>query len=174
MRLIESHVTDWPVGTAFEVQLLIAVLNTFLIAAGMVLLGLPAVGFLSLIVLICSFIPVAGIVMSTIPMCLVALSEYGVVKMIQVLAMVFWVHAAESYLIFPQLYSSKLKLHPLLILVALYLTEHLVGVQGFFLALPVTVYATKVVMGNADMDDDDDDDKASELPSRGMGAEFTA
>ena len=57
---------------------------------------------------------------------------------------------------------------------ALYLTEHLVGVQGFFLALPVTVYATKVVMGNADMDDDDDDDKASELPSRGMGAEFTA
>ena len=44
--------------------------------------------------------------------------------------------------------------------------------QGFFLALPVTVYATKVVMGNADMDDDDD--KASELPSRGMGAEFTA
>ena len=117
----------------------------------MVLLGLPAVGFLSLIVLICSFIPVAGIVMSTIPLCLVALSEYGVVKMLQVLGMVFWVHAAESYLIFPQLYSSKLKLHPLIILIALYLTEHLVGVQGFFLALPVTVYANQMIMGDTNV-----------------------
>ena len=136
------------VGTAFEVQLLIAVLNTLFTGAGMVALGLPAVGFLSLIVLICSFIPVAGIVISTLPICLVALSEYGVAKMLAVLAMVFWVHAAESYLLFPYLYSSKLKLNPLVILVALYLTEHLVGVQGLFLALPVTVYFTKVIMGD--------------------------
>lgn len=132
-------------GTAFEVQILIAIANTILTSLGLVTLGIPAVGFLTLVVLICSFIPVAGVFMSTLPMCLVALTEYGFNKVVQVCGMVSLVHIVESYFIFPQMYASKLKLHPLLVLVALYGTEHLVGVQGLFLALPVTVYILNLI-----------------------------
>mmetsp|Transcript_6131 Transcript_6131/g.17917 ORF Transcript_6131/g.17917 Transcript_6131/m.17917 type:complete len:85 (-) Transcript_6131:77-331(-) len=59
--------------------------------------------------------------------------------------MVFGVHAIESYFIFPQIFATKLKLHPLLVLIALYMTEHIVGIKGLFLALPVTVYITNMI-----------------------------
>jgi len=36
--------------------------------------------------------------------------------------MVFVVHLIEAYFLNPQIYSSKLKLHPLLVLVSLYIT----------------------------------------------------
>ena len=45
-------------------------------------------------------------------------------------------------------YASKLKLPTLIILLALYITEHLVGVKGLFLALPTTVYASAMIYGS--------------------------
>jgi len=133
------------VGTAFEIQILLAIINTVLTYVGMAFLQLPAMGFLSVVVFFCTFIPVAGIAMSTVPMLLVALSEFGVSKCAEVLGMVAAVHALEAYLVYPPLYAHKLKLHPLLVLVTLFVTEHLVGVQGLFLALPVTVFVTKMI-----------------------------
>ena len=43
-----------------------------------------------------------------------------------------------------------------MVLAALYATEHLVGAQGLFLALPVTVFAFKLVMGAQASGDDED------------------
>ena len=56
-------------------QARIAVVNTLLTAAGMWLLDLPGLLVLSLFVFICSFIPIAGCVISTIPIGFVALTE---------------------------------------------------------------------------------------------------
>ncbi|CAN0262879.1 unnamed protein product, partial [Phaeothamnion confervicola] len=39
-----------------------------------------------------------------------------------------------------QIYSAKLKLHPIVVLSVLYVTEHVVGVQGLILAVPVSVF----------------------------------
>jgi len=64
--------------------------------------------------------------------------------------MVVFVHAIEAYFLNPQIYSSKLKLHPLLVLIALYAVEHLVGVQALFLAVPITVFVIKVVLGETE------------------------
>jgi predicted PurR-regulated permease PerM len=46
----------------------------------------------------------------------------------------------------PQIYSAKLKLHPITILTVLYMTEHLVGVQGLIVAVPVAVYIINNVL----------------------------
>jgi len=43
--------------------------------------------------------------------------------------MVAGVHAFEAWALYPLIYANKLKLHPLLVLVSLYVTEHLFGVQ---------------------------------------------
>ena len=51
----------------------------------------------------------------------------------------------QAYLLYPQIYAAKLKLHPLLVLVALYVTEHIVGVKGLFLTLPVTLFILGLV-----------------------------
>ena len=65
---------------ALHVQARIAMVNTALTAAGMWVLAIPGMGLLSLFVFICSFIPIAGCFISTIPVAFVALTEYGFLK----------------------------------------------------------------------------------------------
>eukprot|EP00617_Octactis_speculum_P019021 CAMPEP_0185763228 /NCGR_PEP_ID=MMETSP1174-20130828/22179_1 /TAXON_ID=35687 /ORGANISM="Dictyocha speculum, Strain CCMP1381" /LENGTH=402 /DNA_ID=CAMNT_0028445249 /DNA_START=125 /DNA_END=1333 /DNA_ORIENTATION=+ len=129
------------VGDATVIQIQIAAVNTVLTMLGLIFLKIPAVGVLSLIVFICSFIPAIGILLSTLPMLVIALNEYGMQKLISVFFMIFWVHAVEAYLLYPRLYASSFKIPTLLVITVLYMTEHLVGLQGLFLALPVTAYA---------------------------------
>jgi len=152
------------IGKSLEAQLMIAIWNTFLTTGGMVFLGLPGIPFLSALVFVCSFVPLIGVFTSTLPMGLVALSEVGLAGFFQVLWMVFLVHAVEAYLLNPQIYSSKLKLHPLLVLVSLYITEHIAGVTALFLAVPVTVFITKLVFI------DDRDSRLVLPPEKNTGA----
>lgn len=39
-----------------------------------------------------------------------------------------------------------MKLHPVLIVAALYMMEHLAGLQGVFLAVPITIFTIKQVI----------------------------
>ncbi len=55
-------------------------MNTILTAVGMWALQLPGVGLLSLFVFVCGFIPIAGVIISTVPIGFVALTEYGFTK----------------------------------------------------------------------------------------------
>ena len=56
-------------------QALIAMVNTALTALGMWVLQIPGIGLLSLFVFLCSFIPIAGCIISTVPIGFVALTE---------------------------------------------------------------------------------------------------
>ena len=62
------------------IQAQIAMANTALTALGMWLLAIPGIGLLGLFVFICSFIPIAGVFISTAPIAFVALTEYGFLK----------------------------------------------------------------------------------------------
>jgi len=127
-------------GKSFEAQTMIALVNTSLTTLGLMLLGIPGIGFLSLVTLLCSFIPVAGVFVSTFPMLVLALSDCGLAKSGGVLLMVAGVHVVEAYVLNPQIYSAHLHLHPILVLVVLYVAEHMYGVPGLLLAVPVTVF----------------------------------
>lgn len=82
-------------GRALEAQARIALVNTGLTALGMWLLAIPGIGLLSLFVFICSFIPIAGVIISTTPIGFVALTEYGFIKLALVIMMVTGVHFVE-------------------------------------------------------------------------------
>ncbi len=133
-------------GKALQAQCLVAAVNTALTATGMLFLQLPGVAFLSLIVFFCSFIPVAGVIISTVPVGFVALTEYGVGRLLAVIALVAVAHAVEAYLLNPAIYSAHLKLHPLIVLVVLVLAEHTLGVWGLLLAVPVTVFTLEFLV----------------------------
>lgn len=133
-------------GKSFEAQGLIALVNTSLTTAGLLVLSIPGVGFLSVVTLLCSFIPVAGVVISTLPMFIIALSEYGVAKSLAVIVMVILVHLVEAYVLNPQIYSAHLHLHPLMVLVVLYIAEHSYGIPGLLMAVPVSVYLLRTIM----------------------------
>ena len=61
-------------------QARIALANTSLTALGIWALQIPGLGLLSMFVFICSFIPIAGCIISTVPVGFVALTEYGFLK----------------------------------------------------------------------------------------------
>ena len=61
-------------------QAQIAMANTALTVLGMWILKIPGIGLLGLFVFICSFIPIAGVFISTAPIAFVALTEYGFLK----------------------------------------------------------------------------------------------
>jgi len=135
------------VGRAIEAQASIALLNTVLTLTGLVLLGIPLVAMLSVIVFVCSFIPVLGVFISTIPIVLVALNAGGPMLTLAAVGMIIVIHAIEAYLLNPMIYGRHMKLNPVLTLIILYVAYHAFGLWGMLLGVPVARYFIHDVIG---------------------------
>src|SRR5690606_23360367 len=135
------------VGRAIAAQASIAVVNTVLTLIGLLLLGMPLVAMLSVIVFVCSFIPVLGVFISTTPIVLVALNAGGPVLSLAAIGMVVAIHALEAYLLNPMIYGRHLKLNPVLTLIILYVGYHAFGLWGMLLGVPVARYFIHDVLG---------------------------
>lgn len=134
-------------GRALEAQLMIAILNTALTAIGLHFFEIPNIAFLSAIVFICSFIPVAGVFLSSVPICLQTLDSKG--ELIWVVYMILFItiiHMIEAYILNPRIYGAHLKMNPVLVLSILVITHHLFGIWGLVLGVPVTTYVYKHVI----------------------------
>lgn len=127
-------------GRALEAQLLIATCNTVLTAIGLAFLGLPNLAFLSAVVFVCSFIPVAGVFISSVPICLAALTFSGLPLMLGSIAFIIGVHMVEGYILNPRIYGAHLKMNPVLVLAILVISHHMFGVWGLILGIPITTY----------------------------------
>ena len=138
-------------GKAFEAQTVIALVNTVITALGMWFLGIPGIPFLAVVVFVCSFIPIVGMFISTIPICIVALQAGGFPLVFGVLIMVAVAHALEAYVLNPRIYGFHMKLHPLAVLIVLYLGQHLFGVWGLVIGVPMATYVWRhLILGEAD------------------------
>jgi len=137
----------WVVGRAIQAQALIACANTVLTFIGLVTLGIPSLAVLSLIVFVCSFIPVLGVFISTVPILLVALNAGGLGKATMAAGLVVVIHAVEAYLLNPLIYGRHLKLNPVFVLIILFLGHHLFGLWGVLLGVPVAHYFIHDVFG---------------------------
>lgn len=129
-------------GRALEAQLFIALTNTILTAIGLYLLGIPNIVFFSTIVFLCSFIPVAGVFISSTPICLTALgmTDGGPGLMVAVIVMMVIVHFIEAYFLNPLIYGHQLRMNAVLVLIILTIGGKLFGVWGLILGLPVMNY----------------------------------
>lgn len=135
------------VGRAIEAQASIALINTLLTTAGLLMLGVPMVAMLAVIVFVCSFVPVLGVFISTVPIVLVALNHGGLPLSGFALGMVVFIHAVEAYLLNPLIYGRHLKLNPVLTLIILYVAYHGFGLWGMLLGVPVARYVLHDVLG---------------------------
>lgn len=128
-------------GRALEAQLFIAVVNTVLTAIGMYALGLSGkVAFLSLIVFLCSFVPVVGVFISSVPICLVALQQSGFGLVLACIALITLIHQIEAYILNPRIYGHHLHMNPVLVLIILTVAGKLFGVWGLVLGVPISRY----------------------------------
>jgi predicted PurR-regulated permease PerM len=127
-------------GRAIEAQAAIAVVNTVLTLIGLLLLGIPLVAMLSVVVFVCSFVPVLGVLISTTPIVLVALNAGGFSLTLAAIGLVIVIHAIEAYVLNPMIYGRHLKLNPVLTLIILYVGYHAIGLWGMLLGVPVARY----------------------------------
>ncbi len=134
-------------GRAVEAQAAIAVVNTVLTLIGLLLLDIPLVAMLSIIVFVCSFVPVLGVFISTTPIVLVALNTGGPGLSLAAIALVILIHAIEAYVLNPLIYGRHLKLNPVLTLIILYVGYHAFGLWGMLLGVPVARYFIHDVIG---------------------------
>jgi predicted PurR-regulated permease PerM len=140
-------------GRAFQAQVAIALINAVLTLVGMLILGIPSRAMLTLIVFICSFIPVLGVFLSTVPILLIAINAGGLNMTVAVVAMVMIVHAIEAYLLNPMIYGKHLKLNPVLVLMILFIGHKAFGLWGMLLGVPVAYYFIHYVFGVPVWDD---------------------
>jgi predicted PurR-regulated permease PerM len=137
----------YTVGRTIQAQAMIAMVNTLLTFIGLSLLGVPSLSVLSLIVFLCSFIPVLGVFISTIPIVLVAINSDGLNLAVLSVLMVIVVHAIEAYLLNPMIYGKHLKINPVIVLIILFIGHHAFGVWGMLLGVPVAHYFLHDVFG---------------------------
>lgn len=137
----------YTVGRSIQAQAMIAVVNTILTFIGLSLLGVPSLTVLSLIVFLCSFIPVLGVFISTVPIVLVAINAEGLNLAVLAVFMVIVVHAIEAYLLNPMIYGKHLKINPVIVLIILFIGHHAFGVWGMLLGVPVAHYFLHDVFG---------------------------
>jgi predicted PurR-regulated permease PerM len=134
-------------GRAIEAQAAIAVVNTVLTLIGLVILRIPLTAMLSVVVFVCSFVPVLGVLISTTPIVLVALNAGGFALSLAAIALVVLVHALEAYVLNPLIYGKHLKLNPVLTLIILYVGYHAFGFWGLLLGVPLARYFIHDVLG---------------------------
>ena len=133
-------------GRAFEAQSVVAVVNAVLSTVVFLLLGLPSVALLAVIVFVCSYIPILGMILSTLPAAFLALKVGGITHVLWLVAGILVIHAIEAYMLNPLIYGRHLRLHPVAVLVILMVAEHLFGVWGLLLGVPVAAFILKYVI----------------------------
>ncbi|NEN84123.1 AI-2E family transporter [Paenibacillus elgii] len=137
-------------GKVIEAQLLIAVFNTIFTAIGLWILGYPYLFALSIMVFLLSLIPVAGVIISLIPLCIIGYTLGGLLMVIYVIVMITILHFLEGYFLNPKLMSSKTNLPMFYTFIILIFSEHYFGVWGLIIGIPVFVFLLDILDVNVD------------------------
>jgi predicted PurR-regulated permease PerM len=124
---------------------IVALVDAVFIGLGMVILGVPLWLPLALVVFICAFIPVVGATLAGIIAALVTLVTNGFVPAIVVAGIVVLVNQLEGNLLQPVVLGKSLKLHELVVLIALTTGTVLGGIMGTLIAVPLTAVAWALI-----------------------------
>lgn len=132
-------------GKVIEAQLIIAVVNCILTTISLWLLDFPQLGGLSIMIFILGLIPVAGVIISLIPLVIIAYSIGGIMKVLYVGIAIMIIHGVEAYILNPNLMSSKTNLPVFYTFIVLIFSEHFFGIWGLIIGIPVFVFLLDVL-----------------------------
>ncbi|MET0724922.1 MAG: AI-2E family transporter [Leifsonia sp.] len=124
---------------------IIAFVDAAGIGIGLAILGVPLALPLAVIVFIGAFIPIVGATVAGILAALVALVANGPLVALIVVGIVIAVNQLEGNFLQPVVQARSLKLHPLVILVALTAGTILGGIIGAVLSVPIAAVAWAIV-----------------------------
>ncbi len=139
-------------GKVIKAQVVIAMFNTGVSVIFLTILGFPKLLALGFMIFILSLIPVAGVIISLIPLVLIGFKIGGLIKVLYVLIMIAIVHIMESYILNPKLMSHNTKLPIFFTFVILIFSEHFMGVWGLLLGIPMFIFFIDILGVNLNED----------------------
>ncbi|WP_285024858.1 AI-2E family transporter [Plantibacter sp. ME-Dv--P-122b] len=123
----------------------IAAVDAIGIGVGLAIIGVPLALPLSVIVFLTAFIPIVGATAAGILAALVALVANGPVAALIVVGIVVLVNQLEGNFLQPVVMARSLKLHALVVLLALTAGTILGGIVGAVLAVPIAAVAWGII-----------------------------
>lgn len=123
----------------------VAAVDAIGIGIGLVILQVPLALPLAVLVFVLAFIPIVGATLAGILAALVALVANGPLSAVLVVGVVVLVNQLEGNFLQPVLMGRALKLHSLVILLALTIGTVLSGVLGAILAVPIAAVAWGII-----------------------------
>ena len=90
--------------------------------------------------------------LSTAPAALLAFRIGGITHVLWLVGGVLVIHAIEAYMLNPLIYGRHLRLHPLAVLVIILVAEHLFGVWGLLLGVPIAAFVLRYVIEGEDVE----------------------
>lgn len=117
---------------------IVGLVNGTVIGLGLFVIGVPLVLPLAVLTAVSAFFPLVGAVAAGAVATLIALFAGGVTDALLVLGLVVVVQQIEGDVLSPVVLGRALRLHPLVILVALTVGAICAGILGAFLAVPFT------------------------------------
>lgn len=128
-----------------RIQLLVACLNAVGIGVGAAVLGVPLALPLAVLVLLGSFIPVVGALLTGAVAVLLALAANGPVNALIMLAVVLLVHQIENHLLQPLVMGRAVALHPVAVILAVAAGSTVAGIPGALFAVPILAVTNSAV-----------------------------
>ncbi|HHX14317.1 MAG TPA: AI-2E family transporter [Clostridiales bacterium] len=132
-------------GKVMKVQVTIATINALVSMLLLSILGFPQILGLGIMIFFLGLIPVAGVVISLIPLSLIAFNLGGISKVITVLVMIIIIHAIEAYILNPKLMSNKTRLPVSFVFIVLLMAEHYLGVWGLLIGIPLFIFLLTIL-----------------------------
>lgn len=132
-------------GVVIEAQIFIAIVNTVLTTITLTVMKMPNIPSLAIMIFLLSMVPVAGVIVSCIPLCIIAFSIGGIQYVVYILVMILVIHALEAYVLNPRFMSSKTQLPIFFTFVVLFVAERFLGTWGLIVGLPIFTFFLDVL-----------------------------
>jgi len=124
--------------------LIVAVIDAIGIGVALAIIGVPLALPLALLVFVGAFVPYVGSTVSGAVAVVVALAANGPIDALLVLGAVILVQQLEGNLLEPVIVGWQIRLHPVVVVVAVFAGSLIAGIAGAVLAVPVVAVAYRV------------------------------
>jgi predicted PurR-regulated permease PerM len=132
-------------GKVMRVQVLIAAINCGVSMIYLTITGFSYVPALGIMIFVLGLIPVAGVFISLIPLCIIAFNVGGLFKILEVLIMIAIIHCLEAYFLNPKLMSQRTYLPVSIVFIVLIVAQKYLGMWGLLIGVPVFIYLLAVL-----------------------------
>lgn len=135
------------VGGFFRGQLVVALIVGVLVSIGLVIIGLPFWLLIGMVAGVFNMIPLVGPYIGGIPALVIALTTREPITAVWVIVVMAGVQQIDNHFISPLVMHRVVKLHPVLVMLALLLGGTLGGFFGLLVAVP-TAAIIKILVGH--------------------------